>query len=217
MMRAIGSLMLFLVCTLALAPTVQAALMFEFANSAGVPQSDFSISAAGGTAEIQLYLRQTAPDMILSTEGLLSAGVELSYNGAVAHVANAGAVAPNLDFDVLADVSFPDANSVGLDLLSSTGVTAVGDRILLGTFTFTGLSNGIMSLSTADLTPVSGVDNTISVGGTVLDELIANATATLQVGDVEVVPEPSSQLVFGVCLAIGGLACWLRSKRRQAA
>jgi hypothetical protein len=89
-----------------------------------------------------------------------------------------------------------------------TGSGADANRILLGTFTFTGLSNGTGVVVTT-LPDPSGANNVDGMGN-VLDSMISNSSTT-----ITVVPEPGTLLLTGL-LAAGGLtgAAWRRMRRQ---
>jgi len=86
------------------------------------------------------------------------------------------------------------------------------DRILLGTFRFTGLTNGSMTINTADPNPAFGSDDTVTGGNVVLDPSIANSSAQITVVNV---PEPGTMVLAGL-LASGIAGVGLRRARRKA-
>jgi hypothetical protein len=90
-------------------------------------------------------------------------------------------------------------------------VMASTNSILLGTFTFTGVTAGQSTLSTTSLLG-SGSDNTLA-DGTSIDNLISNSSAIIA---VNAVPEPSTLLLGGL-LATGIAARRLRRNTIVAA
>ena len=100
--------------------------------------------------------------------------------------------------------------------LGTAPVTATGNRILLGTFTFTGGTIGgeVTNLRATDF---SGFAETISgVNGTTLDGTIGDGFATITVNSTAsaTVPEPSG-LLFGL-FAVTGLVVRRRRPRARA-
>jgi hypothetical protein len=204
-------LLLALPCT-----TLDAGLILEF-NLGGTPTSAFEIPSTGGTVPVQVYLRQTAGTTTLSNEGLISAGIRLTIGtGSIANVQSVANIQENTSFDDSMALfkartsSTADLNEfVGLS--SPTVFPSMGDpnRILLGTFTFTGLNGGISMISVADLDPTMGADDIISGLGTVLDSQVTSGNASIAVN-----PEPSSFALSIVFTAICGLRVYWRRRRR---
>src|SRR5262249_16776097 len=142
----------------------QAGYQFQFTDSSGTASSNFTINSIGGTVDVRVYLTQTSPDTQLTANGLVSGGVQVNNStGAVAQVLSNSDITPNVkpsgQFDSgttstsssqskVAD--FQDAGSAPVTAPTSG---ADANRILLGTFRFTGLSQGSTFLSTADPSP----------------------------------------------------------------
>ena len=201
--------------------TAQSALIYEF------DQANYTI-APGGTVNVDVFLTQTAATTLLADEGLRFAGVRVFFDTAPlpmdrAEVVAATDITPNPAFndtdpfftgqEVVAGQSAGFLDGVAL---GTAPVTATGNRILLGTFTFTGGTIGgeVTNLRATDF---SGFAETISgVNGTTLDGTIGDGFATITVNSTAsaTVPEPSG-LLFGL-FAVTGLVVRRRRPRARA-
>jgi hypothetical protein len=149
--------------------------------------------------------------------------VKLSYDGTVIGTTT-GDITPNRvadggQFDLgsksTTGANTSTATATVRSFNSSGGVTAStsgadANRILLGTFSFSGLAVGSTAVLTAD--PGTGNDNVLA-DGTALDLLIANSNAAVT---VTAVPEPGTLALTGLFaagLAVAGYRRW----RRKAA
>jgi hypothetical protein len=206
------------VVSLALATggNARAGYTFLFTDSSGVAQSAFSVNQ-GSTIDIRVYLMQTGSDTGLSASGLSQGGIQLNYNGSIAGVANGSAVTANPAFTDTPTVSVT-ANSASLNVatLNGSGVMAPtsgadANRILLGTFTFTGVSAGTTTALTADPHPNPLIGDNVLANGTVLDSVIANSSVA-----ISVVPEPGTLVLTGL-LATGIVGGAVRRLRRTPA
>ena len=186
----------------------EAGYQFQFANASGTAQSTFVVDQ-GSTIDIRVYLVQTSPDTGLSASGLDAAGAKLTFDQTIANVANTAAITPNPAFDFASKNT--GTGSATLNESQNGGTAPVtspsGDanRILIGTFTFTGVNAGTTTVLTAD--PHALADDNVLHNGTVLDSMIANSSAAVT---VNAVPEPGTLLLTGFVAA--GLA--LTSVRR---
>lgn len=175
-----------------------AGLMYGFADATGAPETSFQVGV-GGTVDVRVYLKETAGTSFL-TEDLFSASVRVTFDSpsGIAAVLSTGNIFPNSGFTDLTpplSISSTEAGftgSVGLDPFLPV---ELGDRILLGTFRFTGLSVGTVQLDVLDRDALS--DDTLTGFGTVLDGLIATSSAQLEVtSGPATVPEPTSLAIF---------------------
>jgi len=213
---------------LAIGGNARADYFYEFTDSSGNAASNatatnpgsFSTTVnQGSIVNIRLYLVQdnAGTSNGLTTVGLNSAGVQL--NTSSPGIATVTAVTPNAAFGSSSTTTGASA-SVSEFINGSTGVIAPttgpdANRVLLGTFTFTGVSGG----STLTLTALPGMnpDNVLNNGsmgnpGTAIDGFITTfPSASIT---VVAVPEPGSLLLSGMAVAAfaGG---WYRRRRQQ--
>jgi hypothetical protein len=135
--------------------------------------------------------------------------------GSVANVQSVSDIQENASFDdpiarfKARTNSTADLNEA-VDLTSPIVFPPGGDpnRILLGTFTFTGLTTGITAISVADLDPTIGVDDIITGLGTALDSLITSGNASIAVN-----PEPSSFAIATLFSLLCGVRVYWRRAR----
>jgi hypothetical protein len=195
--------------------SARADFIFRFADAGGTPQTSFTINGAGGTVDVRVYLEETNGGTVLSTEKLGSAGVRLDNSATgVARVAAAGDVTGNPSFDDT------DVVTVGPDFASLNDAVSANpplspdanNRILIGTFRFTGQSVGQFTVTTRDPHPELGFDDTLTGADTALDALIQNSGAV-----VTVVPEPGSLLLTGLAATAIAAVAYRRSRRVKAA
>ena len=166
-------------------------LAWEFTDSNGnvVAGNNFTVGQ-GSTVGINVYLLEYNGGTILSTQGLASAGVQLNGNNGNATVPNAGAITPNPAFDQSSPSVSGNSATLNVSTLANPPVFPDSqNRVLLGTFSFTGNTIGTTTSVTAD--PHS-YDDTVTGTGMVLDGLINNSTATIT---VVAVPEPGTMAV----------------------
>jgi hypothetical protein len=209
-----------LVASLLLGSSAKAGFQFQFTDSSGNAASGFTISGPGSTVDIRVYLLQTGGSTNLSANGLVDGGVALQFSSSAPFtVSSAANITPNsAQFAGTNNTSVTTSSgttTATLQVHNSTPVLAPtsganANRILLGTFTFTGLSNGSAVVVTALPDPNSA--NNVDGAGNNLDSMITNSNAA-----ITVVPEPSALLLTGL-LAVGGVAgtAWRRSRRRAA-
>jgi len=205
-----------LLVLLQFAAPAEASYIFQLTDSAGVAQNNFVIGSIGQTVDVNVWLKQTDPDTLLTDEGLYSAGVKLTYGSpGAAAVSSVDDIARNPAFDdpgaFLRDVG---GGYSTLDMAVSDPFSPVfpqlstPDGIWLGTFKFTGLSLGSVQITAFDN---PGIDNTLTGLGTLLDPNIGSVQAT-----VSTVPEPSGLAIFATLMLIAGPYFWRRSRQRAA-
>jgi hypothetical protein len=187
---------------------------FQFADSSGNYTNNFS-TTVGSTVAVEVFLVQSGGSTGLTSTGLTAAGVSLSFNQAIANVPNTSAITPNPAFDTnqtsvgTGIAKLNEQSTVGPVFAPSSGPNA--GAILLGTFTFTGVSLGTTTAVTG-LPQAPPFQNNVLADGTLLDSMISNSSAV-----ITVVPEPGT-LVLTSVLAFGGVAgaAWRRYRRRGA-
>jgi len=184
---------------------------FVFTDTSGNAMSTFSVNA-GQSITIDVYLAQTGSSTGLTNQGLNSAGVQL--NTQTPSVATVTGVTANAAFDQSSTTTGASA-SVTEHQTFSPAVTAptsgpTAGMILVGAFTFTGQSAG--STATVTAIPSTGTGVNVLGDGTVIDGMIANATAVIT---VTAVPEPGSMLLVGLAVSSFGVGVLRRRLRRQ--
>jgi len=219
MLRIVVVLLGVLLAWLVPAGSSSAGLMLEFAVG-GTPASSFEIAAPGQAVQIQVQLTQTGPLAVgepdLKIDGLALAGFRVSF-GNPAGIAAVSNIEENPAFNDGAPIetidligATADLNEAVSDVFLGPFVTAdENGRIVLGTFTFTGLSPGATSISVAEYS--AGDDDFYTGTFTLLDDFgIAPGLATLTV-----TPEPGtiglSLAVCGVVAAVSGY----RARRKR--
>lgn len=202
----------------------QAALIFEFAVG-GTPTTSITIPNVGDTVPVQVYLTQTSPDDILTTEGLDLAAIRVSFGSpTVAAVLTVGDIAPGAGFVSISTAVNPapypppptsaDLNEEAPGLPPATVFPPLGgNSILLGTFTFTGLAAGATAISVTDLDEGGVLDDIVTGLGTSLDGLITAGTGTITVLSSSAIPEPSSLALS--MLAFGAASVVVTYRRRR--
>lgn len=200
------------VCTALLLPgsAARADYAFQF-DLNGTPQNAFTVGV-GQTVNVQVYLVQdnAGTSNGLSSQGLSSAGVQL--NTANPAITTVTAVTGNSGFDLQNNTPGASAKVSESILLNNPVFPATGDpnRILIGTFTFTGLTAG--STVTVSALPGSGGDNTLG-DGTNIDSFISTSSAAIT---VQAVPEPGAMILSGMAVA-GFVAGVVRRRFRRKA
>jgi hypothetical protein len=194
--------------------SVRADYTYQFANaSSGSAQTNFTVGV-GQTVDIRVYVLETGGTTTLHDEGLYSGGVELDTQTPSA--ANVTAVTPNAAFTGGSNTgtgsnAFVNVFSAGTAPNSVTASNTDPTRILLGTFTFTGMSAG----QTLTVTALPGLnpDNVLGDGTTSIDSNLANNAVSAFI--TVAVPEPGALMLTG--LAASGLALGAWRRRRGAA
>jgi hypothetical protein len=127
-----------------------------------------------------VYIAQNGGTTLLN-DGLAFAAIRVQFDApsGVAEVGSAGDIVPNAGFDFYANTSVDAVAPIefaDLDEASLTQVYPTSDRILLGTFVFTGLSPGTTTVTVGDLT--AGNDFITGLGAP-LDGFLTPGSATL--------------------------------------
>ncbi len=187
----------------------------------GRAQNNFTVSV-GGTVSIQVYLVQTGTTTTLNSPGLQQGGVALDYAvGAPFAVQNSNAITGNANFaysntnvgtTTNNGATVNTASVQNVSLTTPVTVPSGTNQILLGTFTFTGLSVGSDVTFTAQ--PTATGANNVDGNGHNLDGLISGASAFIS---VTAVPEPGSLMLTGLGAGALGLGVWKRRQKPLAA
>lgn len=193
--------------TLCLVPTARGDYTFEFTDSSNVDQTNFTV-AEGGTVQIKVWLQETNGGTTLTTTGVTDAGVKLTFGSNVT-VKTSSDIAENSAQFTSGVSKSVGSGSASLNVSNSTAVKAASNHILLGTFTFTGVTAGVTTAVTVD--PHGGFDDTVLADSTVIDGMIANASAAIT---VTAVPEPGSFFLCGLA-AFGMMGGAYRARRRR--
>jgi hypothetical protein len=188
----------------------RADLVWQFTDTNGVQQSGFTLNSIGATVDIQLYLVASGSDLTtLNNNGLASAGIRLNYSAkGVANVASTSNITPAPAFDDvgpndrLATSTFSSLNEA---VFANSPPTPTNNRILIGTFRFTDINNGTITVTTAD--PHPSLDDTRTGNNIVLDSRIQNASIT-----ITAVPEPGALVLGGLATIGAGGAVWRRRR-----
>lgn len=199
---------------------VAAELILGFSdNGGGSFAGSFDVST-GGSLTIGIYLRQTAPDTVLTDEGLLSWGLDLTSPTALGSITN-----PVVDsaFDQQ-NHNVTTANGFEWEFGNSMGVGVTGDSIPLGSFEFRSTADGISLFSIKDRVIGEGFENAnwfapLDITDpfalpVVYDEQIfgvgAANTYQFSINSTAAVPEPSS---FAILSCVAGAAIWHRRRK----
>ena len=206
---------------LVLAGSSRAGIILEFAVG-GTPTTAIEIPSPGATVPIQVYLTQTGPlgvgEPDLSSDLLWTAGIEVSFDSppGIAAVSLAGDIQQNAAFDdavvLYKAVTATTAQlNEAVDIFASPPSPLLAPdgtgRILLGTFTLTGLTPGTTTISVSDLT---AGDDFLTGLGDALDGFITSGPASLTVN-----PEPGSLVLSMLVFGAASAATRYRNRRRR--
>jgi hypothetical protein len=208
------------IAALLLGGSARADFVYEFAQG-GTFQNSFLVNQ-GSTINIQVYLAQTTPSTNLTSPGLIDGGASLQFSASAPFtVTSSGNITPNPQFagpnntsvstsggTTTATVQVHNATPVVATTTDPSGNAA----ILLGTFTFSGVSAGTGITFTALPDPSSS--NNVDGNHVVLDSLVHNSSAAIT---VVAVPEPGSLLLAGLAATGFAGAAWRRRRQRQTA
>jgi hypothetical protein len=197
-------------CALLAGAAARADFTYQFADSTGAAANTFSVQQ-GATVDVRVYILATGSDT-LTNNGLTAAGVTL--NTTSPGVANVTAVAANTaQFNN--GHSTTTGSSASVSEFASAPVTSSGtgasDRVLVGTFTFTGATVG----QTLTISAVPGLspDNVRADNSNIDTQLTNNAASAFIT--VTAVPEPGTLALTGT-LVLGMTGAALRRIRRSA-
>src|SRR5262249_33437029 len=142
----------------------RADFVWEF-DLAGVPTTNFVIPGVGSTVDVQIYLKETNGGTVLATQQLFGAGVSVSFNSptGVAAVlstsditANNSTSLPNTFNDTNVTKLTQSSTAAGLSEATDFSHFVAPDalnRILFGTFRFTGQAEGNVTITATRFMP----------------------------------------------------------------
>ena len=154
---------------------------------------------------VEIYLRQTGSDSVLTDEGIISWGLDIARSSA--DLGTISDITPNPSFDfqnhnVITETGFEWEYAV----TAGTGIK--GNEILLGSFQFNSLSEGTTQFTLQDRIVGAGPGNAtwFTPSFTELDQQIfgSGAAGTFQfsVNAISAVPEPHSFVLLCYMLGI---------------
>lgn len=186
-------------------------------DTGGTFANDFDVQV-GNSLDIGIYLRQTGADTILTDEGLVSWGFDLTRDSTAL-----GTISNPLANPVFDSESHNVTTATGFEweYAESFGFGTLGDDILLGSFKFDATADGTSLFTIEDRVPGAGFANanwfTPFPLATDLDDQIFAPGVVDQyqftVNSTTAVPEPNS-LVMLSCIA--GLAIVRRRRTSPA-
>lgn len=189
----------------------QAGLVFRFAvNHVLADSNPIEIGGVGAAVPIQVYLQQTDSTTTLTDFGLIAADITVTFNSP-AGIAAVTSIQGNPAFD---DLSYADTILTATDatLYQATASgdvrpTDYPDRILLGTFMFTGLALGSTTIGVT----VADLGDVMDGGFQSLAGQIGAGSATLTV-----TPEPSSVALSLLMIGAASVVTTYRRRRRRS-
>ncbi|MEL6109659.1 MAG: PEP-CTERM sorting domain-containing protein [Planctomycetota bacterium] len=193
--------------------SASAELSISFSEDGGATFADSFEARLDESMTIGIYLRESAPDTVLSSQGLLSFGVQV--NALPGQVGTIIAATPDSRFD-LENHNFTSSNGFEWEYADTDPITDLNSTLRLGSFDYQANSLGTSRFSVRDRLIGSGIGNAswLTPSLSVLDEQIfgSNAESSFQFSiSTTAIPEPSSS--FSCCLAATILLTRRRRKR----
>ncbi|MEM6470120.1 MAG: hypothetical protein AAF802_11240 [Planctomycetota bacterium] len=168
----------------------------------------------GESVEIEIYARQSEPETVLLSEGLIAFGLDLTIDPR--DLGRLTEASVNQQFD-LENVNLFTETGFEWEFGVGNGIGVSGDEILLGSFEFESTSIGTTEITVGDRLVGTGIGNASWLTPTpeILDQRIFGANSTDRFSffiNATAIPEPSS------CFIVGGLfgAATLRRGRRKS-
>jgi hypothetical protein len=204
--------LLAVVATAFLTGTVRADFVFEFGTTAGtaVPNGTIvPVTPGGGTVTLNLYLRESVGGTILSTQGLFTASFQVAYSNPAVAAVTAASKGPAFTNTFAGNISIgPTATTVPeATQFNAFAFPDASNRVLLGTFTFTGGTAGTSNITVQVFQPPAFQTGTNAN----IDSQINQGFITLSTVGV---PEPTSLILSGLG-ATGFVSAWLRRRTRS--
>lgn len=220
-MTQLRMIMLIGFCLSALVGAADADLILDLKYSDGSSSKTQNI---GDTIFLDLSITETAPDSIISDEGLFSGGGRILRTVGNAVFGAPTATDVDSNWDLLDDA--PDSAGTGVEIAKILGTSfglppdfLTGPGFAVGTVKIARFAVQItggsgLSTLTADILG-SPFDGFLSFDGSILDSQIASFNSVdLTVNGAAAVPEPATVLLGSMSLCVGGAAAW---RRRRAA
>jgi hypothetical protein len=217
-MNQLKMLLLMVICLPSLAASANADLILDLKYSNGDTAQTKSI---GDTIFLDLSITETAPNTIIATEGLFSAGGRILRT--VGNVVFGAPVVTDVDtnWDLFDDA--PASSGIGVEVAKVLGTSfglaptfTAGPGFGIGTVKIAQFAvqitggSGLSSLS-ADL--LGSIDGFQSFNGTIFDSQITSFNSVnLTVNGAAAVPEPASMILASLTAAIAG-GSYLRRRR----
>lgn len=187
-------------------------VFLSFSEDGGATFAENFETRVDESLTIGIYLRESAPDTVLSNEGLVSFGVRV--NALPGQVGTIFGATPDSRFD-LENHNVTTSTGFDWEYADTDPITDLGSIVRLGSFEYEANSLGTTTFSVEDRLIGSGIGNaswlTPSLG--VLDEQIfgSNAEDSFQFSiSTTAIPEPSTLLPCGLATLF-----LLRRTRRQ--
>ena len=208
------SLLAFAMLSMVCAGNAKADLVLEFSIDGGSTFGDSFVVENDSTSTLSVFLSETAPDTVLSDDGLLGFGLRGSLASGSGSITS-GNIDPVFDFTNTEEFT---ATSLAWEGLVFNNTVPQGSRILLGQFDYQLAGDETSVFEFVDFTPGSGSANAnwLTGGGAELDEAIfgAGSPGVFQLTlSTSAIPEPASATM----LAAASLVLIIRRRRELIA
>ncbi|MEL7497650.1 MAG: PEP-CTERM sorting domain-containing protein [Planctomycetota bacterium] len=186
---------------LCLGSTASADLVIGFSDDGGISFSDDFEVATGDGLTIDVFLRQNGVDTVLTDEGIVAWGFDLTHSPTGLGTIADPTVNPVFDFE---NHNVITSDGFEWEYAETASLGIRGNDILLGSFQFNASSEGTTTFTVEDRLVGTGVGNAnwITSSFASLDEEIfgvgAADTYQFSVNSIVGVPEPNSLLMFGL-------------------
>lgn len=182
-------------------------IVIIFSADNGNTFSDSFEVTTGDVLSLAIYASETDPDNVLSTEGLVSFGLDLTTSPSDLGTISSALANPLFDFEQHNETT---QNGFEWEYAETANNGIRNESILLGSFQFEARNEGTTVFDVEDRAPGSGIENAswLTPSLDILDEQVFGDQATgsfrFTVNAVSV-PEPSS-LVLLTLIAVTGAA-----------
>lgn len=196
---------------ISLAAPAHAELILSFSSDNGSTfKNDFEIRV-GESLNFGIYLQQSEPETVLTSEGLVSWGFDLAQLSQTPGTISEATPNPAFDF---ANHNVVTSTGFEWEYADSTGLGVAGESVLLGSFRYDATSEGTSVFTLGDRSLGTGPGNAswFTPSFSELDQTIfgANASDEFQFTiNAVAVPEPSGLAL----VAMMGLVALMRRRR----